>query len=1107
VINVPGGTSLGGVEGRPEYAGLGFVEIRFAFPGGGRGQNASGGTYDYRGPNCLRALADVIRFATGQLKDTQGRTVLDLVRDMTVLTNNVGLVGSSHGGNASGMVMATHGNEFPDLAFYASMESPYGEGNVNIELGGKDQNVNPAYNPTTGELDLSKLAWAADIPPGPPRRWREGGNDLRGALFFDLDGDGKFQEQKDYAANVFVQDLGQGPKAWYSPRLIREAERRKLFGSQRSAHLPTLAEATEYWQWRDAAGSISQAVRNCPKVAVIVYANERDHVQVAPDHPHILTQVEGFRISGAKFIRLNPDRAYVEKLVSNAPAPLRSQLERVPDNVAGIQWTRANIRQGLEPEQMPMAIFMQAAVCELADRVQANQWAPNLDAVLYLNTPSNPFGPRENLRPAERPGLLRQTPQDRPALPVRPAIAPAQPQAVTQLQTPAPLAAGDKRAPLLFCIGVHVEPMGATVSTLAGGRNMPSRPRPRAAPGSGPSYEIEGFFQRHVADLKTLADLVERQGGKLSLQVQTPFSRKLVETGNPLLRELEQRGHEIALHFHESSHLGPTGESLPPQTWTAVMQEEIGWLKKAGASRIRYWSGGNLYSNVLVAANDAGLDVMSDYKNPRTQKDDERLLAVNPWRPAAGPVEGDLAGFATHQPNGKIVYLPNGVFDRVDHSAMRRSVDTGGDYPYFDALTHGLELSLKAARPERVNVFHITVHAGEFRGGPQATRPFAVIEDWLTQVITPLVKAGKVKWATFTEMADAFRTWEKANPGQPARVVAHAQSTPSAEIQTSSPRSHITFVVNTHDFGRTNLSADTLLRLISIYERHHVRGDFYLTAPVVETYAKARPEVIERLKKSGMTISYHFRPPHPGYTGFDGTLRGIEVDALVSKLREYETYRLDLETGGLQRDVAGGYLYVKQTLGTAPVVASALSGNPAIKAALLNIYRQMGAQMTMIYHESGTRPEQPFEWRQGLLIRPSDFSVTRWAVPGSERENFWWNQLDTLHAAEYNPTEYLKRRLTEWKNPRPAFITVLIHENDFYAQGGPSWNAMYMREGGKAPLQPPYNTKAPDRIELRDAANQEKIWKTYEELVAYAATHLSVITSADLVKMAAAAKP
>jgi hypothetical protein len=27
------------------------------------------------------------------------------------------------------------------------------------------------------------------------------------------------------------------------------------------------------------------------------------------------------------------------------------------------------------------------------------------------------------------------------------------------------------------------------------------------------------------------------------------------------------------------------------------------------------------------------------------------------------------------------------------------------------------------------------------------------------------VKTGKLKWATFSEMADAFRAWEKKNPG------------------------------------------------------------------------------------------------------------------------------------------------------------------------------------------------------------------------------------------------------------------------------------------------------------------------------------------------------
>ena len=51
---------------------------------------------------------------------------------MKVLTNNIGIVGSSHGGNACGLAMLLHGSEFPDLAFYASMESPYGEGNVNV---------------------------------------------------------------------------------------------------------------------------------------------------------------------------------------------------------------------------------------------------------------------------------------------------------------------------------------------------------------------------------------------------------------------------------------------------------------------------------------------------------------------------------------------------------------------------------------------------------------------------------------------------------------------------------------------------------------------------------------------------------------------------------------------------------------------------------------------------------------------------------------------------------------------------------------------------------------------------------------------------------------
>jgi len=270
---------------------------------------------------------------------------------------------------------------------------------------------------------------------------------------------------------------------------------------------------------------------------------------------------------------------------------------------------------------------------------------------------------------------------------------------------------------------------------------------------------------------------------------------------------------------------------------------------------------------------------------------------------------------------------------------------------------------------------------------------------------------------------------------------------------------------------------------------------------VVEAWARSRPEVIERLRASGMTISYHFRPPHPAYGGFDGPLRGLDDKSLRATLKDYETLRLDLATGGLNRDQPGGYAYVKQMLGATPVVVSAM-GNPRAKTMLLDIYRDMGARMTMEYHESGTEPDRPFAWRQGLLIRPSDFSITRWAAPGETRESFWWSRQDTPQAAEFNPTARLKNQLAAWKHPRAPLITALIHENDFYVRGGPSWNAIYLSPDGKTSRKPPYDFSAPDQAEPRTTENQAALWHSYEELVAYAAETLAVVTSAGIVRMA-----
>lgn len=650
-------------------------------------------------------------------------------------------------------------------------------------------------------------------------------------------------------------------------------------------------------------------------------------------------------------------------------------------------------------------------------------------------------------------------------------------------QDPAPKTvpedAGSAEAPLLLGIGIHVEPFGSRPSALV--------PEAKWPPGNGrqPDYNEKGFFRRHLADLREVVKIVEAHGGKLTVQAQTPFTKVAADSGEAIFADLEKAGHEVALHFHEDAHLGRECERIAAEKWTAVMREEIDWLRKAGATRIRYWSGGNLYEHLLVAAAGAGLDVMGDYKNPKIQKSDERLLTVFPWRPSAGPT--DLEKFSKHDPAGKIVYVPSGAFAKADYAASRRSKDAGGDAKYFDFLTESLEKSLRAARKDRVNTYHITIHPGEFRG--DRARPFGVIEDWLAKVVDPLVRAGKVKWATYSQMADAFVAWERANAGVDPR----SASAPAQE----KPKGTMTFAVNTHDWVHPEASADTILRLIAIFEKHKVRGDFYLTAPVVEAWAAKKPEVIERLKASGMTISYHVRAPHPLWSGFDARLQNLGDAELEQALRDYETYRLDLATGDLDRTRPGGYAYVAKTFGTNPVVVGAPNKDRRIARTALKVYREMGARMTILYHESGTKVDQPFEFHEGLLVRPSDFSITRWKLDGETEDQFWWNRRDG------DPVGRLKGELAAWKAPRAPYVTALIHENNFYRFGPEGWTAIYWSDRRKTqPKLPPYDLTIPDRSRERGAEERDRIFAQYEGMVAYAAENLTVATSADLVAAA-----
>jgi len=329
----------------------------------------------------------------------------------------------------------------------------------------------------------------------------------------------------------------------------------------------------------------------------------------------------------------------------------------------------------------------------------------------------------------------------------------------------------------------------------------------------------------------------------------------------------------------------------------------------------------------------------------------------------------------------------------------------------------------------------------------------------------------------------------------------------SSTTKTPSPKAliatngSISFIINVHDWVHVQESADTLIHLIDIFDRYRVKGDFYFTAPVVENLVQQRPDVITRLIESDMTISYHVRPPHPLYNEFDARLQRLNDRDLFSTLMEYETYALDMATGELDKSRAGGYSYVAKIFGAKPVVVGAPNNDPRIKETAKKVYASLGAKMVVLYHEEGTKIDRPFEYTNGLLIRPSDFSITR--VNTENGENFWWNMLKSPESVKFDPTKLLQTTLGDWNASRPPFITSLIHENNFYRSGPEAWTGYYFDYADKnKPLQPPYNLTTSDPSKVRTAVEQQTIWNAYERLVAYSVTHLQVVTSEYLVSQA-----
>jgi hypothetical protein len=338
----------------------------------------SEGVYDYGGPDSLEVLRDVIRFASGLIPNTDGYYINELVA-VTPLTDNVGLFASSHAGVVATNVLAHHGLELPTVKYLVGRENPTRDEMSPLELGHFDDQRNPVYNPfydeddyspTTVTVDYSTVGWYQEDPQSPGRPYFAAGNGLPEHILHET---------------ICPTMWG---KRYYS-RAITQAllDNGALTLESWPEDLATPAETQAAWPFRITVHNYPAFATQAPNLKVMLAFAQDDHVQAAETKPHIHQAWDGFtEAAGLSWVRLNPDLAYVQAINPSYESGF-------PDNPANSEpadWH--DIRPWgfpAGPGDIREDVWL-ASVAEMADRVQANNWDNNLDAVLYPYPPVEP---------------------------------------------------------------------------------------------------------------------------------------------------------------------------------------------------------------------------------------------------------------------------------------------------------------------------------------------------------------------------------------------------------------------------------------------------------------------------------------------------------------------------------------------------------------------------------------------------------------------------------------------------------------------------------------------------------------------------------------------
>jgi hypothetical protein len=368
----------------PDVTSLGLIQVSFMWPGQTDSITSSWstGTFDSGGEQSIQVLRDVIRFASGTVPDVDGKFISSLT-PVTPLTGEVGLYAFSDAGIAVVNAFKLYGDQLSGVQYFVGRENPTVDTLSCLEAGYLDDNGQPVYNPfysypvsySTSAITFSyaNVRWDA--------AYKDPHTGAVGRAYLDLDGNGSLSAG-DYITSWKVPIIF--GKRTYSAALTKALlDTGSLSLSNWPADLATPEEAARDWQFRQSTSQYIDLRTLMPNLKVLLVFAQVDHAQAAKDKPAIHQAYQGFRFEAGLWVRLNPDRVYVQSLFPNAG-------NEFPDNPANTQpsdWsqigTYAYPGEGAAGGLVPLA-----AVAEMADRAHFNRWDENLGQVLYIYFPT-----------------------------------------------------------------------------------------------------------------------------------------------------------------------------------------------------------------------------------------------------------------------------------------------------------------------------------------------------------------------------------------------------------------------------------------------------------------------------------------------------------------------------------------------------------------------------------------------------------------------------------------------------------------------------------------------------------------------------------------------